>query len=571
MSSTSPALPVVGERYVVTADGSASGLRHYYDLGEVVECISLDVVSASYARHADAAEFKATKGGKRQTVRLVDLKVHVPDPEVHTFAPGDRAVVTGTVFHRYVGGMGDHADYYHADSTRPKVGDVVTVTNGWTIPGNVGIGNWTVAAECLVPAPKFVPGDRVSIVSSTYVGVYRKAGNVGTVVPMPSDRHDISGISRPDYAVVLDGNGSRAWGYREAELALLTVEPAPAYVPSKGDRVLVGDDFTGSDKYAGLVGTVTEGPDREGDFVVEFPGEGQWSYFPASSLSKAPVGPWATLLSMETPEVETVETAPSFAVGDRVTVLSSPFAAEVRGPGATGTVTALRGYGQGRGDYAVKIDGDYSLQSWGFEREELAAYVPTFEVGDRVRIAANILPSGKPGLLGDSIVGEEHTVRHVGEDHLGRLVVTAGYRLAPQSFVKIEAPAPEPEVVEAEVVFEDGDKVLVTGPTECGLTDYEGRAGQVKGGLDSDGDYHVEFEDGDYDYFKPSSLAPAPEVKGATPTFEVRDETAPEDYALRLEVSAQASDILAKSGFRGILGSDVAALAEFLLGLKTRS
>lgn len=497
--------PVVGTRYVVTADGAKSGLHHYYDLGEVVECISLDVVSPVYRRHEDAAEFKATTGhGKRQTVRLVDLKVSEPEPEVHSFAPGDRAVVTGTVFHRFGSEMGDHETFPRG--TRPKIGDVVTIGNAVSpYPGNLDVNGWALAAECLVPAPKFVPGDRVSVVSTTYVGVYRKTGNVGTVVAMPS-RGRLSGISRPDYAVVLDGNGSQPWGYREAELALY-VEPAPVEEPlaewerellgiepeaptlAVGARVKVtGKDFIGQSRDMGRIGTITTGPDADGDFRVRFEPLSTVNYFAPASLA----------LVVEEPVVEEPK-------------------------------------------------------------------APAFEVGDRVRIVANILPSGRRGGLGDSIVGEEHTVRRVGVER-GQAYVLAGWRLAPESFVKVEAPVAEAPVEKAPT-FNVGAKVTV-GATITGSTDYAGLVGTIDGDMDSDGDYSVEFPSGDWDYFKPAELTlVVDEPVAEEPAVEAK----PEDYALRLEVSAKASDILAKSGFHGILGSDVAALADFLLGIAKRA
>jgi hypothetical protein len=429
------AKPVPGTVYRVVSTGATSGLRHWYDIGSLVLAVE-GTVPSCYAKHEDAGEFRLgiDGSGKRQTVRLADLKVHVPEPVALPVEVGGRYVVESPIFHRPGGEYGDHSVNHYG--TRPKVGEVVTLS---AIEGYLGDAEtttgWRIAPEGLVPAPKFLPGDRVSIVSSTYVGTYRKAGNVGTVVEMPRDRLFISGISNPAYAVTPDGEPRKVWGYRETELALLTVEPAPAYKPAEGDRVkVVGVDFMRGSDSIGKFGEVLSGPDADGDFRVRLVG-GEVNYFAPDALAKAPVE------------------------------------------------------------------------------------APTFAVGDRVKIVANILPSGKPGNLGETIVGGEHTVTRVGEDR-GQKYVIAGWRLAPESFEKVEAP----------------------------------------------------------------------EVKGAEPTLVVVDETAawteatyaipsrfvagveakPEDYALRLEVSAKAADILVKAGYRGVLGSDVAALGEFLLGIEKR-
>ena len=274
-----------------------------------------------------------------------DIEVEFPDGTTTPFDPaglvhvvaepvalalnvGDRAVVESPVFSKPGGEYGDHSIL--GDGNRPKVGEVVVIARTGSYLGDYETATgWRIAPEGLVPAPKFLPGDRVTIVASTYVGTYRKAGNVGTVVETPTGFPHIRGIARPDYAVSLDAEHSsrKVWGYRESELALY-VEPvapeAPAYVPAEGDRVtVVGKDFLGDTHHLGKTGRVASGADADGDFRVVFDG-GLANYFAPASLAKAdePLAEWERELYASAAESYAVPTTfvagiePTFAIVD---------------------------------------------------------------------------------------------------------------------------------------------------------------------------------------------------------------------------------------------------------------
>lgn len=225
---------------------------------------------------------------------------------VPTFAPGDRAVVESDIFNR-PGGIGTHAEFGELD--RPKVGDVVTIEGVCQTTGDYVLTScYRISPEGLVPAPRFVPGDRVAVVSSPYVGSTRQAGAVGTVVaPVPGQ---MRGVASPDYHVDIDGDYYGAWGFNEAHLGAAHVEPvgfgtamheaaiaeAEAVEFSVGDRVLVGENYFGSDKYAGMTGTVAYPADAEGDYMVDFEDDG-YDYFKPRELA----------LVVEEPEVEAEE------------------------------------------------------------------------------------------------------------------------------------------------------------------------------------------------------------------------------------------------------------------------
>jgi hypothetical protein len=435
--------PKVGDRVEVTSrefysrySGLTKGIDYTGKRGTVIETNAGS--AGKNVRVAFEGEGRRDDIVAPTSVRILDT---VLEPVALPVEVGGRYVVESPVFHRPGGAFGDHSLLVGTD--RPKVGDIVTISRADTWLGDhETTTGWRIAPEGLVPAPKFLPGDRV-VVGTRYVGTYRRAGNVGTVVPLAEATN---GSRRLDHAVLLDSDGGKVWTYAEEDLALY-VEP-----------------------------------------VVE----------------EAPVEP------------------------------------------------------------------------------------VVFKVGDRVRIVKNILPSGKPGNLGESIVGEEHEVREVGEDRAGRAYVNAGWRLAPESFEMVEA-APVEEAPE----FSVGDLVIVA-EDFTGSDKYAGRIGTVTDPEDHEGDYAVEFDSAsEWSYFKASSLTKAPQVKGATPSLVIFDETAlweagdysipqrfvagvaeakPEDYALRLEVSAKAARILREAGYtRNVLGSDVAALAEFLLGMDKRS
>jgi hypothetical protein len=326
----------VGDRVVFIDAGDdkpmpwfgALGYRHddkqrFYSQGAT----AFVVARAEGLLHSQNISIKP-EGGYEFDVDPAIVRHSVEAPEVHTFEPGDRAVVTGTVFHRYGAEMGDHENYPHAG--RPKVGDVVTIgSNVSAFPGNLDVGGWALAAECLVPAPKFLPGDRVSIVSSTYVGPRRKTGNVGTVVETPAY---LRGIRNPEVAVLPDGERN-PWGYRESDLALAVEAPEPlaewerellsmgssevetvrdeVTTFSEGDRVkVVGLDFIRENRDHGKVGTVISGPDADGDYRVTLPGE--VNYFAASSLALVAEEPVAA----ETPEDYTLRLEVSAKASD---------------------------------------------------------------------------------------------------------------------------------------------------------------------------------------------------------------------------------------------------------------
>lgn len=260
-------------------------------------------------------------------VKATTLRPYVAAPEPLALAVGDRAVVESDVFNRPHGGIGTHSEF--GDGDRPQVGDVVTITGKCSTTGDYEVGPWRISPEGLVPTPKFVKGDRVVVTAEHYVGLSRRPGAVGTIVALDGDTR---GISRPDYAVDIDGDPFGAWGFREDGLRL--ADPEPEAEPTEetveefevGDKVLVGEDFAGSDKYAGTVGTVAYPKDADGDYMVEFEGrgyaDGDYSYFAPSELSPvveepAVVASEPTVYSVPVRYVAGVE--PTFEARDEAT------------------------------------------------------------------------------------------------------------------------------------------------------------------------------------------------------------------------------------------------------------
>lgn len=125
------------------------------------------------------------------------------------------------------------------------------------------------------------------------------------------------------------------------------------------------------------------------------------------------------------------------------------------------------------------------------------------KVGDVVRITANILPSGGPGGLGDSIIGKIGVVTQVGRttyDDKPFVKGPGGYRLTPECFERVETLTERPAIGETVMVtttpsagygYEAGDLVTVTvvaGPFMGGRSH---RTGEHVGGMSWDKVVHV--------------------------------------------------------------------------------